>query len=246
MDEILRRKAENALGYRFLKPELLARALTHASTAGSRLDSNERLEFLGDAVLGIVVCEMIFRRYPQYLEGEMTKVKSLAVSRQTCAEVSSRLGLERLLILGRGMQTNAPLPSSLGAAAIESVIGAIYLDGGFEAAAAFLRPLMTDVIERAANSGHQENFKSVLQQHAQQTSGQTPQYRILDEQGPDHAKSFRICVEINGRRFEPCWGNSKKKAEQDAALAALKELGVVKEMEDGELRVVDESLKTPE
>jgi len=100
MDEILRRRAENALGYRFQKPDLLVRALTHASMAGSRLDSNERLEFLGDAVLGIVVCDMIFRRYPQYLEGEMTKVKSLAVSRQTCAEISSRLGLERLLILG--------------------------------------------------------------------------------------------------------------------------------------------------
>jgi len=246
MDEILRRRAENALGYRFQKPDLLVRALTHASMAGSRLDSNERLEFLGDAVLGIVVCDMIFRRYPQYLEGEMTKVKSLAVSRQTCAEISSRLGLERLLILGKGMQSNAPLPSSLGAAAIESVIGAIYLDGGFEAAAAFLRPLMTDVIERAANSGHQQNFKSVLQQHAQQTSDQTPMYRILDEQGPDHAKCFRICVEINGRRFEPSWGNSKKKAEQDAALEALKELGVVKEMEDGELRVVDDTLTVTE
>jgi len=144
------------------------------------------------------------------------------------------------------MQSNAPLPSSLGAAAIESVIGAIYLDGGFEAAAAFLRPLMTDVIERAANSGHQQNFKSVLQQHAQQTSDQTPMYRILDEQGPDHAKCFRICVEINGRRFEPSWGNSKKKAEQDAALEALKELGVVKEMEDGELRVVDDTLTVTE
>ncbi len=242
MDENLRRKAENALGYRFQKPELLARALTHASMAGSRLDSNERMEFLGDAVLGVVVCEMIYRRYPQYLEGEMTKVKSLAVSRQTCAEVAAKLGLERLLLLGKGMQTNAPLPSSLGAAAIESVIGAIFLDGGFEAAATFIRPLMSDIIDRAASSGHQQNFKSVLQQYAQQTSGQTPQYRILDEQGPDHAKCFRISVEINGRRFESSWGNSKKKAEQDAALAALRELGVVKEGEDGELRVVDESL----
>lgn len=243
MDENLRRKAETTLGYRFERPELLVRALTHASMAGSRLDSNERMEFLGDAVLGIVVCEMIYRRFPQYLEGEMTKVKSLAVSRSTCAEIASRLGLERLLILGKGMQSSAPLPSSLGAAAMESVIGAIYLDGGFEAAAGFVRPLMTDVIERAANSGHQQNFKSVLQQYSQQTNGLTPQYRILDEQGPDHAKCFHICVEINGRRFNPSWGNSKKKAEQDAALEALRELGVVKEMEDGELRVVDESLK---
>ncbi|MFZ4575823.1 MAG: ribonuclease III [Phycisphaerales bacterium] len=238
MDEFQRRRCEQILGHRFGDPELLTRAVTHASTAATRLDSNERLEFLGDAVLGIVVCEMIYRRFPQLLEGEMTKIKSMAVSRQTCAMIATGMGLERLLILGKGMQTSAPLPASLSAAALESVIGALFLDGGFDAAASFIRPLFGDVIDRAANSGHQQNFKSVLQQYAQHEMGITPQYRILSEQGPDHAKVFQVCVEINGRKFVPCWGNSKKRAEQDAALAALRELGVVKEMPDGELKVV--------
>jgi len=193
-------------------------------------------------VLGLIVCDMIYRRFPQLLEGEMTKIKSLAVSRQTCASVANSLGLERLLILGKGMQSSAPLPASLSAAALESVIGALYLDGGYEAAGNFIRPLFGDVIDRAANSGHQQNFKSVLQQYVQHQLNQTPLYRILAEQGPDHAKAFHICVEIDGRRFEACWGNSKKRAEQDAALVALRELGVVKVMPDGELRVVEEGL----
>lgn len=242
MDELVKRKCEQLLGHRFNSCDLLSRALTHASTATTRLDSNERLEFLGDAVLGLIVCDMIFRRFPDLLEGEMTKIKSMAVSRQTCAAIANSLGLERLLILGKGMQSSAPLPASLSAAALEAVIGALYLDGGFEAASAFIRPLFRDVIERAANSGHQQNFKSVLQQYSQHQLGQTPQYRILAEQGPDHAKVFQVCVEMNGRRFASCWGNSKKKAEQDAALEALKELGVVKLMEDGELKVVAEGL----
>jgi len=240
MDDFQRRNAENVIGHRFNNPELLSRALTHASTAGTRLDSNERLEFLGDAVLGLVVCEMIYRRFPHFLEGEMTKVKSLVVSRQTCAEVSIRMGLERLLMLGKGMQTSAPLPSSLGAAALESVIGALYLDAGFEPAAAFIRPLVSDVIDRAAASGHQQNFKSVLQQFVQQRFGMTPLYRILAEDGPDHSKTFLIGVEIGGTLFEGCYGQSKKKAEQDAALVALKSLGVVSlDSADGELRVND-------
>ncbi len=225
------------LGHSFENPELLTRALTHASMAGSRLESNERLEFLGDAVLGLVTCELVYRRFPNLLEGEMTKIKSLAVSRQTCAAIAQRLGLEKLLILGKGMQTNAPLPSSLAAAALESIIGAIYLDGGFEAAAAFIRPLLADVVDKAAASGHQQNFKSVLQQYAQQVMGQTPQYRVYEEQGPDHAKCFKIGVELGQDKYEPCWGNSKKKAEQDAALAALKKLGVVFEDETGDLKV---------
>jgi ribonuclease-3 len=240
MDDFQRRHAENIIGHRFQNPELLSRALTHASTAGTRLDSNERLEFLGDAVLGLVVCEMIYRRFPHFLEGEMTKVKSLAVSRQTCAQIASRLGLERLLMLGKGMQTSAPLPASLGAAALESVIGALYLDAGFDAAAAFIRPLVSDVIDRAAASGHQQNYKSVLQQFVQQKFGMTPVYRIVSEDGPDHAKTFVIAVEIGATIFEGCKGQSKKRAEQDAALTALTTLGVVAiDGPDDEPRVID-------
>lgn len=239
MDATLRHAAESAIGHVFADPSLLGRALTHASMAEQRLHSNERLEFLGDAVLGLVVCDLVYRQYPHLLEGEMTKIKSLAVSRQTCAEIAQRLGLERLLILGKGMQGPGPIPSSLAAAALEALVGAVFLDAGFEAAQRVIRPLVIGVVEQAARSGHQHNFKSVLQQHAQQTINQTPCYRILDEQGPDHAKAFKIAVEIGARRFEPCWGQSKKKAEQEAALMALRELGLVQDGPGGELRMVE-------
>lgn len=226
---------EKALGYRFTNPALLELALKHASTAENRIDSNERLEFLGDAVLGLVTVEMTFRKFPHLLEGDMTKIKSLAVSRETCAAIAQRMGLEQYLVLGKGMLNAGSLPTSLAAAAFEAVLGAVYVDGGYEAAAEVIKPLVLDVVERAAQSGHQQNFKSVLQQHAQQTMGYTPSYKILDEKGPDHAKCFKICVDIGGRRFEAAWGQTKKKAEQDAALQALRDLGVLRELASGEL-----------
>lgn len=237
MDEGIRAQLESVLGYTFKDAELVERALTHASVSESRLHSNERLEFLGDSVLGLVTCELIFRHFPNYLEGEMTKIKSAVVSRQTCSEIAKRLGLETLLVLGKGMQKGVELPQSLGAAALEAVIGAIFLDGGYEAAAAFIRPLVEPLVHQSASSGHQQNFKSVLQQHAQQELDATPCYRILDEQGPDHAKCFKICVEIGTQRFEASWGQSKKRAEQLAALNALRELGVIEDLGNGHVRL---------
>lgn len=233
MTEEVREKLEQVLGYRFKEPALLELALTHASNAESRIDSNERLEFLGDSVLGMITVELTFRTYPALLEGDMTKIKSHAVSREACAKVAASIGLDNFLILGKGMQNSGPLPPSLAAAALEAVIGAVYLDGGFEEAARFIRPHLVQVVDRAYQSGHQQNFKSLLQQHAQQTMGATPAYKILDEKGPDHAKAFKICVEIAQRRFEAAWGQTKKKAEQEAALIALRELGVVKENDEG-------------
>ncbi len=238
MDTEVRSLVENLLGHRFAREELLEQALTHASVAPSRLESNERLEFLGDSVLGLVACDLIYSTYPTFLEGEMTKIKSAVVSRATCSAIASSLGLDRVLLLGKGMQ-NGELPSSLGAAALEAVIGALFIDAGYEAAARFLKPLILPHIESVASNGHQQNFKSVLQQHCQQGLGVTPGYRILDEQGPDHAKCFRIGVEVGGRKFESAWGQSKKKAEQTAALNALRELGVIEEMPGGGLRVAE-------
>ncbi len=237
MDEAIRVRAETALGYRFKNTELLAIALTHASFVEARIDSNERLEFLGDAVLGMVVCQRIFERYPTLLEGEMTKIKSTAVSRATCTQIARQLGLGEFLIIGKGMLNGEGMPASLLAAVLESLIGAVYLDGGIDAAKAFIEPLIDPLIEQAAVSGHQQNFKSVLQQHAQQVLGQTPAYRVLDEKGPDHAKCFKICVELAGERYEPSWGQSKKRAEQMAALNALRTLKVVEDCSDGNVRV---------
>ncbi|MCC6677600.1 MAG: ribonuclease III [Phycisphaerales bacterium] len=237
MDEQTRELIETQIGHRFADPAILELALTHASVVESRLASNERLEFLGDSILGLIVCERIFARYPDLLEGEMTKIKSLAVSRQTCALIAQELGLANQLILGRGMQVNGDRPASLAAAALESVVAAVYLDAGYEKVKSFLLPFLDPLIDQAAMSGHQHNFKSVLQQHAQQNLGQTPMYRVLDEKGPDHAKCFKVCVELAGRRFAANWGQSKKKAEQMAALAALRELGVLQDSEDGVLKL---------
>ncbi|MCH8270717.1 MAG: ribonuclease III [Planctomycetes bacterium] len=230
--------AQRVLSYKFNDLSTLAEALTHASIADNRVDSNERLEFLGDAVLGMVVSECVFRRYPDLLEGEMTKLKSTAVSRQTCANIAREIGLDSALLLGKGMRTHSELPQSLAAAVFETVIAAIYLDGGYPAAEAFILEHLDPIIEQAAQCGHQENFKSVLQQHAQQQHAEPPQYRVLDEKGPDHAKCFKIGVELHGRRFEAAWGQTKKRAEQTAALNALRELGIVEQTEDGLLRVV--------
>jgi ribonuclease III len=231
-------EAQARIGHTFANPSLLVLALTHASVADCRASSNERLEFLGDAVLGLVCCEMLYRLYPNLLEGEMTKIKSSVVSRQTCARIASDLGLDRLLILGKGIKSQRSVPQSLAAAAVESVIAAMYLDGGIEAARGFLEPLLEPLIRAAAASGHQENFKSVLQQYAQQSGQSTPAYMVLDEKGPDHSKCFEVCAEIGVRRFSSCWGASKKQAEQQAALLALRELGIVTDGPNGHVAMV--------
>lgn len=230
--------AEQLLGYEFKNRDLLVHSLTHASLADTRLKSNERLEFLGDAILGMVVCEFLFSHFENLLEGELTKIKSSVVSRRTCAEVAEQLGLGDFLRLGKGMSNRATLPSSVAAAVYESMIGAMYIDGGLEVARAFILRTMRPRIAHAAGSGHQHNFKSVLQQTAQQLLSQTPQYVVLDEKGPDHAKCFEVAVEIGMRRFTSCWGASKKQAEQLAALEALIGLGAAARKEEGEVVLI--------
>ncbi len=238
MDPQELRAAERLLGHRFRDPQLLALALTHASLADSRLQSNERLDFLGDAVLGLVVCEHLYQTYEDLLEGELTKIKSSVVSRRTCAEIAQELGLDELLRLGKGLADRGGLPKSVLAAVFESLIGALLVDGGIEVARAFILKGMREIIERAAGSGHQYNFKSVLQQAAQEAMGQPPQYVVLDEKGPDHAKCFEVAVEIGARRFTSCWGSSKKQAEQQAALEAMLELRLAERGDDGEVRLL--------
>ncbi len=223
----LRDRAAKVLGYTFKSDLLLREALTHASIADNRLDSNERMEFLGDAVLDLIVCEALYRRFPTYMEGELTKVKSAVVSRRTCAEVSDETGLTDLLIIGKGISSRTAMPSSLAAAVYESIVAGIYMDGGFEVVKEYVLRTMTPKIEAIASNGHQENYKAVLQQHAQRLLGGPPTYELLDEKGPDHSKCFEIGVTVEGRRFTSAWGPNKKMAEQKAALLALEELGVL-------------------
>ncbi|MEM1213688.1 MAG: ribonuclease III [Planctomycetota bacterium] len=220
-------QAQDVIGYRFNQPDLLAEALTHASSAEGRLNSNERLEFLGDAILGYVICEHLYHTYPELLEGELTKIKSAVVSRKTCAKLSKAMKLQDMLSLGKGMAGRQALPSSVAADVFESVIAAIYLDGGIEPTRQFILYHMGPAIEEARVSSHQQNFKSVLQQFAQKHLPKHPEYAVLDEKGPDHSKSFQVAVQLEEHTFPPAWAASKKQAEQQAALLALTEMGLV-------------------
>ncbi len=215
------RACEERIEYVFSDRPLLVAALTHASGAEHRLASNERLEFLGDAILGAVVCEMLFHRFPEYLEGDLTRVKSVVVSRQTCARISERLGLSEFLILGKGMATSTRIPDSLLSDVFESLIAAVYLDGGLDAARTFIAREVVVEIDSAVSGRGGDNYKSQLQQLAQREFGATPVYVLVDEKGPDHSKSFKVAALVGDSRYPAAWGRNKKEAEQRAAFNAL-------------------------
>jgi ribonuclease-3 len=215
---------QEAIGHAFRDPTLLREALTHASGADHRLASNERLEFLGDAILGAVVCDLLFRKYPDYQEGELTRIKSIVVSRRTCAKISEALGIDEYLVMGKGMGSHERTPPSVLADVFESLIGAIFLDGGMEAAQRFIVSRIESEIDAAVEGHGGVNYKSNLQQVAQREFGETPTYLLLDEKGPDHSKCFKISALIGQDRYSPAWGRNKKEAEQRAALNALCQL----------------------
>ena len=215
---------QKALGYHFRQPELLRSALTHASGANTRLASNERLEFLGDAVLGLVCVEQLYLRFPNYQEGDLTKIKSVVVSRRTCARFSRSLGLGEFLFLGKGMHTHTVVPANMLADLYESLVGAIYLDGGLDEAKRFILDHLGPEIEQVAEGAHGGNFKSLLQQVAQREFGATPQYLLLDEKGPDHSKCFKLAAMIGRHTYAGAWGRNKKEAEQKAAMNALAQI----------------------
>lgn len=208
---------EQALQYQFRDRDLLLRCLTHASVARIRLDSNERLEFLGDAILGAIVCDQLFTMYPDKTEGELTRVKSVVVSRTSCAKISEDLELDRCLQLGKGLADHETIPSSIMAAVFESLVAGVYLDGGFEAVSQLVRRVTVPEIERTVETSHGKNYKSLLQQLSQKSCRGMPLYELLDEKGPDHSKCFKIAVRIGEDSFAPTWGPNKKEAEQRAA-----------------------------
>jgi len=215
---------QEAIGYTFRKPELLRAALTHTSGANTRAASNERLEFLGDSVLGLVTCEQLFLRFPDYQEGDLTKVKSVVVSRKTCAAFSQELGLGGFLFMGKGVSLYGELPSNMLADVFEALVAAIFLDGGWDAARSFVLRFIEPEIERVARDAVAASSKSQLQQVVQKLYGGTPRYFLLDEQGPDHDKCFKVAADAEGHRFPPAWGRNKKEAELKAALNALAEI----------------------
>ncbi|MCH7556767.1 MAG: ribonuclease III [Planctomycetes bacterium] len=227
MDKETLQQIEQIIGYEFSDKHLLAKAFTHSSAVDNRLLSNERLEFLGDAVLAVVICQTLFERFSGYLEGDLTKIKSMLVSRGTCAKVSRHLGLQNFLIVGKGMVSSRALSGSLAAGVLETIIAAVYIDGGFDAASGFILRTFGSLIAQADAGQAQGNYKSLLQQHAQEQSNVTPVYALLDEKGPDHNKAFELGVVIDDRHFPGAWGTNKKEAEQKAAFNALVELGVL-------------------
>jgi ribonuclease-3 len=216
---------QRRIGYAFRSPELLVAAVTHASGARHRLASNERLEFLGDAILGFIVCERLFHAFPESLEGDLTRIKSVVVSRETCSRLSDQLGLADFLIVGKGLALGRPVPASVLSDLFESVVAAIYLDGGMEAARPFIDRLLGPEIDKVVSGELGSNHKSLLQQLAQRDFGLTPTYEVVAEEGPDHSKSFHVSAQIGTRRYAPAWGRNKKEAEQRAASNALVELG---------------------
>ncbi|HMB08499.1 MAG TPA: putative dsRNA-binding protein, partial [Isosphaeraceae bacterium] len=148
----------------------------------------------------------------------------VVVSRRTCAKISQRLGFDEFLVLGKGMGTQDETPSSVLADVFESLIGAIYLDGGMEAAKRFILSQIEAEIDAAVEDHGGTNYKSSLQQVAQRRFGETPTYLLLDEKGPDHSKCFKISAQIGPQRYAPAWGRNKKDAEQRAAMNALSQL----------------------
>jgi ribonuclease-3 len=217
-------ECQRRLEYEFREPSLLVAALTHASGAQHRLASNERLEFLGDAILGFIVCETLYRIFPDSLEGDLTRIKSVVVSRETCSRISDQLQLIDFLIVGKGLSVNKPVPTSVLSDLFESLVAAIYLDGGLEPVRILVARFIEPEIVKVASGEQGLNHKSLLQQLAQRDFGVTPTYEVIEETGPDHSKSFHVSAQIGGRSYSPAWGRNKKEAEQRAALNALAEI----------------------
>ncbi|PHY02040.1 MAG: ribonuclease III [Planctomycetaceae bacterium] len=219
-------ECQRRIGYEFHDPTLLVSALTHASGAQHRLASNERLEFLGDAILGFIVCETLYRLFPDSLEGDLTRIKSVVVSREICERITEQLDVVDFLIFGKGLAVNKPVPSSVLSDLFESLVAAIYLDGGIDPVRTIVRRFIEPEIVKVASGEQGLNHKSLLQQLSQRDFGVTPTYLVVEEAGPDHSKTFHISAHIGNRSYSPAWGRNKKEAEQKAAANALEELQV--------------------
>ena len=218
---------EAAIGYHFHNISLLQNALTHSSYANERwhnsLLSNERLEFLGDSILGMLVAEYLFRSFPNRPEGELTRMRADMVCEKTLAAVANSIHLGDHLLLGHGEeQGGGRSRDSILADAVESVIAACFLDGGIEAAQRFIRTFI--LVEVPVSQMHNADYKTKLQELVQQKKNQVLSYTLTGESGPDHDKHFTVAVSLNGGMVGQGEGRSKKRAEQEAARAAIRNL----------------------
>jgi ribonuclease-3 len=221
---------QRRIGYRFRDRGLLEHALTHksraAEDASGGVADNESLEFLGDAVLGFVVADVLFKRFPEYDEGQKSKVKASVVSTASLARHAEQMGLGDHLLLGRGEEkTGGRFKQALLADAYEALIAAIYLDGGIEAVTAFLQRELQEAIDLGASQTIVGlDYKSALQERLQALARPLPEYRLAGETGPDHRKVFSVEVVVSGEVLGAASGRAKKEAEQEAARLALDKL----------------------
>ncbi len=222
LDELQRCQAD--IGYAFRDISLLHKALIHTSCRIEYDGSNERLEFLGDAILGMVISEHLYNTFPTCCEGELTRIKSVVVSQAILAKVGDTLNLREYVVVGKGLPERKNFPRSLIANVFEAVVAAIYLDRGLEVTRGFVVSHLKDEIERVRNSEHEGNYKSLLQQHCQKHLGTTPYYKLINQHGPEHGKTFEVAVVIKDIEYSHGKGKSKKQAEQLAAEATYRSL----------------------
>ena len=220
---------EETIGYRFDDRALLHGATIHRSFANETeedIADNEVMEFLGDAVLGLVISDLLYRRNPDFSEGEMSKLKAFLVSSESLARRAEEIGLGDYLVLGRGEEkTDGRLKDSLLANSFEAVIAAVYLDGGLQPATEFIdKTVYRHLADAVEEDVHFNDFKSLLQERLQSNGGALPVYSVVDESGPDHEKTFRVVVEVDGAPRGEGEGRTKKGAEQMAAERTLEML----------------------
>ena len=220
---------EERLGYRFNDPSLLRGALYHSSYANEHrtmgISSNERLEFLGDAVLGFVSAEHLYRKHPDLPEGELTRIRAALVCEESLHEVAQSLQLGDFLLLGKGEESGGGRrrPSIL-ADAVEAVLAAVYLDGGIDKARELIHRVLLDKEQEQVVESRRRDYKTELQELVQRKPNQELHYALVSESGPDHAKVFAVAVTLNGQTIGLGSGHSKKEAEQSAARSALEQM----------------------
>ena len=223
------RTLEERLGYTFRDRKRLEGALYHSSYANEHrslgIHSNERLEFLGDAVLGLVTADYLFRKHPDLPEGDLTRIRAALVCEESLHEVAQSLDLGSYLKLGKGEEAGGGRQrASILADATESVFAAVYLDGGITAASELIHRVLLDVEREEVVEERRRDYKTLLQEHIQRKAGQELTYCMVGEEGPDHAKTFITEVRLNGAAIGRGSGHSKKESEQMAAKAALEKL----------------------
>jgi ribonuclease-3 len=218
---------ESKLHYKFKDARLAVQAVTHSSAKDKDFPCNERLEFLGDAILGQVISEHLFHLFPDYAEGDLSTMKSIIVSAVTLSDKAQERGLDHAIILGRGLTESRHLPRSILCNLFEAIVAALYLDGGMEVARGFILESLRTKVDEILKDEHEKNYKSLFQDYAQRRINAIPVYRVMKEMGPDHKKMFQVVVELDGAQYGPAWGANKKEAEQRVAKLALESLGLL-------------------